>query len=337
MTDKQEKFWVVDAHCDTLIMLHSKVRDLYQSQGPVNLSNLKAGNVRLQFFAAYISEAFKPYGSLCRCIQLLRAYWQMIQHYSPHFIPVLTKDDARRIADCGSSHAIGALLSIEGGEALEGSTEVLELLFSAGVRAITLTWNQRNQLADGSWEEEAGGGLTKIGKRTVKAMNSLGITVDVSHMTPKGALEAIEVSSSPIIASHSNCRNLCQHKRNLPDELIKALANQGGVMGITFYPPFLHDDTKKANVETLADHLEHAAAVAGTHEHLGIGSDFDGIETSLPGLVTSRDYSLIWQTLDRRGWTKKQIQDVAGNNFIRILEQNLPAKKICHLSELELL
>ena len=175
---------------------------------------------------------------------------------------------------------IAAFLSIEGGEALAGSLGVLRMLYKVGVRSLTLTWNGRNELGDGVGA--SGKGLTAFGRAVVREMNDLGMLVDVSHLSERGFWDAMKVSTQPLIASHANCRALCDHPRNLTDAQIRAVAGQGGVIGVTFVPDFLGGETP--SVDNVLDHIDHMIAVGG-EDCVGLGSDFDGTKELPAGLA----------------------------------------------------
>lgn len=315
------RFSVVDGHCDTLSLLSSGSVDFASPIGPVSLQALRDGGVVLQFFAAYIDEEKKPFGSLCRALQLIDTFHRLVENTDNQLMPILWKEDLELLPG-----KRGALLAVEGGEALEGSLEILNVFFRLGVRSIGLTWNQRNLIADGSWEERSRGGLTEFGRRVVQRMQELGILVDLAHIAPAGYWDVMKMSTTPLIVSHANCRKLCDHPRNLDDTQIKELSQQGGVMGINFYPTFLSSNIETADINTVTEHIDHACQVAGSCDHVGIGSDFDGMDFCAAGIASAADYPRLWEILTKKGYSDDQVRGIAGENFLRVMKTVLPSK-----------
>jgi membrane dipeptidase len=223
---------------------------------------------------------------------------------------------ARSVAEIRAAKAAGKLamvLTIENSEALDGSLNVLRCFYEIGIRSIGLTHNPRALAADGVGETRAGGGLTEFGVRLVREMNALGMLVDVSHISERGFWDVLETSRRPVIASHSACAALCPHPRNLTDTQLRALAQQGGVVAITFVPDFL--DATQPTLARLVDHIAHALDVAGP-EHVGLGSDFDGGGTLLRDAT---ELPQITQGLLDRGCDPAAVRLVLGENLLRAL------------------
>lgn len=306
---------IVDAHCDVLTALEQEKRHLGRQSdtGHVDLPRLKQGGVKIQFFAAC---ALPEHASraLVRALALVDRFYSELEENTPDIIPVKNFLDIQNALDRGK---IAALLTIEGGEALNGSIEVLRVFYRLGVRCLTLTWNYRNELGDGVFEGRTKGGLTRFGVEVVREMNRLNMLVDVSHLSEAGFWDVLAVSSKPVIASHSNCRQLCNHPRNLTDEQIKALAGTGGVVGICFYPAFVH--VSEPSLEKLLDHIDHVAEVAGI-DCLGLGSDFDGFAGALRGLEDVSRLPALTEALLRRGYRSEEIKKILGGNFLRLLK-----------------
>lgn len=315
---------IIDGHCDTVRLFELNGNDYNfkkrNKTGHLDLPRLRAGGVKLQVFALYIEEEWKPVGSLKRSLQLLDLLYKNLEHCSKDIAFIHNRSDLDEIEN---SNKVGALISIEGGEALEGETAVLRMLFRLGVRGLGLTWNQENQLATGVGNGVGGKGLTALGRKVIREMNRLGMLVDLAHINEKGFHDALETSSKPVIVSHANARKLCNHQRNLSDEQLKSLATTGGVIGLSFCPDFV--DEKRATVERLLDHFVHVAAVAGV-DHLGFGSDFDGIEGFIPGLEDASALPGLVEGLSRRGFDRQEIEKITAKNFLRVLAENLPAK-----------
>ena len=309
---------VIDAHCDTLTVLKKQGRNLGQRsvKGHVDLPRLFTGGVNLQFFAAFIDPLYKD-NPLVRALEIFDLFYQELSENCDTMESVFSYSDIERVLSKGK---IAALLTVEGGEALAGRLEVLRIFYRLGVRCLTLTWNGRNELADGVCESDTGGGLTVFGKAVVSEMNRLGMIIDVSHLSRKGFWEVLERSTKPIVASHSNCRSLCDHPRNLEDDQIKALAKMDGVVGLSFYSSFVHRESP--SLESWLDHVEHLAEVAGV-DYIGIGSDFDGIEAVISGLTDVSDFPRITEGLLQRGFSEEEVRKILGGNFLRVLKQVL--------------
>ena len=310
---------VIDTHCDTMLkVIRSRgayrLRDAHE-EGHVDIPRLKKGGVNLQFFASYIEPQYKPDRALKRTLQLFDCFYNELAENEDELSLVLSSAD---LESARRENKIGALLSIEGGEALEGDLGVLRMLHKLGVRAIGLTWNERNQIAEGVGECLSGGGLTEFGVSTVKEMNRLGVIVDVSHLSEPGFWDVIKVSDKPIIASHSNAKAICNHVRNLSDDQIKALARNGGVMGLNMCHEFLSDD-RPVSIEHVVDHIEHVFSLVGS-KHIGIGADLDGITTPPVGLEDVSKLPALTEAMLRRGLTAEQVRDVLGENYLRVIK-----------------
>jgi len=318
-----ENISIIDAHCDTVGLMASESGPYdftrRNRQGHIDLPRLRESGIALQFFALYIEEEHKPEGSLRRCLQLLDHYYRTMENCPDS---VSTIFSTAGIEQSIKSNKLAALLSIEGGEALENSIEVLHILFRLGIRALGLTWNQQNQLATGVGRGSGGYGLTSFGRTVIREMNNLGMIVDLAHINERGFFEAIGTSSEPVIVSHANARSLCDHPRNLTDEQLKELAESRGVIGLSFYPAFISPG--EATMENLLDHFVHIAETIGS-DHLGFGSDFDGINKVLPGLEDVTGLPRLIEGLLRRGFSRKEVKKIAGGNFLQILKKILPS------------
>jgi membrane dipeptidase len=310
---------VVDGHCDSILECYKEKRDFIKSglKGHLDLSRLKQGGVNLQFLALFIETQYKPYGALCRVLELLDFFYSLKNERGESLQIIKEQKDLLSL----NTETVKFLLTVEGGEALEGQLSTLRILFRLGIRSVTLTWNQRNQLGDGVWERESGGGLTTFGKAVIKEMNDLGMLVDVSHLSEGGFWDVISYTTKPIAATHSCCRVLHEHPRNLRNEQMEALQKNQGIIGINFCPEFL--GRERVTAETVIEHIEYAAGVAGV-DHVGLGSDFDGIETTPAGLEDVSKMPLLTELLLQRGWKEEEVRKVLGGNYIRVLQQVLP-------------
>lgn len=314
-----QKTIVFDGHCDTILEIINHKRSLGSraSTGHLDIPRLKEGGVNIQVFAVFIEDIYKPDKSLKRSLQLIDYFFSEIEKNQDKISLVTNYNQIKEVNKAGK---IAAILSIEGGEALEGDLVVLRALYKLGVRLLTLTWNQRNQIADGLNESRTGGGLTEFGSKVIDEMNRLGMLIDISHLSEAGFWDVVKCSKTPIVASHSNCYTLCPHRRNLKNEQIKAIADKGGVIGITFVPKFLTQDNRKATVEDVIKHIDYLVEKVGV-DYVGLGSDFDGTN-SLPLDLESVDkIPNITIGLDKRGYKEEDIKKILGGNFIRVFKE----------------
>ena len=311
---------VVDTHCDTLVGVANGAYGLgdEREDGHIDLPRLKRGGVNAQFFACYIEPVFKPTRSLRRAVQMIDALYAQAEQNAATMEIAFSAEDVLRIQ---AANKVAAIISIEGGEAVEGDLGVLRMLYKLGVRAIGLTWNQRNDIADGVGEIRAKGGLTNFGVSLIKEMNRLGMIVDVSHLTKPGFWDIIAESSAPIIASHSNAEAVCNHQRNLDDDQIRALAKNGGVMGMNFCPPFVA--AENPSLDKMLDHIDHIVQLVGPN-HVGLGSDFDGIGSTPTGLEDVTKMINITRGLIGRGYSDEDIVKILGGNYLRLFKEIMP-------------
>jgi membrane dipeptidase len=274
---------------------------------------------------------------------------------SPDMEMALTAGDVERIH---RGHRVAALIGIEGGHAIENSLGSLRQFYALGVRYMTLTHTSTLDWADAATDRETHGGLTKFGEEVVREMNRLGMLVDLSHVSAGTMSDAIRVSAAPVIFSHSSARALVDHPRNVPDSILALLPKNGGVVMVTFVPGFdspevmqweaeegrqrdaarqragadtaaarkALDDWRaahpkpRATLAQVADHVEHVRKVAGV-DHVGIGSDFDGVSDLPVGLEDVSAYPALFAELARRGWTDAELKKLAGENVLRALRQ----------------
>ncbi len=183
---------------------------------------------------------------------------------------------------------------------------------------VGLVHSLRNLLADGVADNRTKGGLSQFGVEVVEELNRLGMIVDVSHLSDAGFWDVMEISKDPVVASHSNARAVCAHPRNMTDDMIRALAERGGVMGMNFAPDFVHK--KKPSVETLVDHIDHIVDLVGP-EHVGLGSDFDGIPDTPKGLEDASKMPAITEELVKREYSEDYIRLILGGNHLRLLKE----------------
>jgi len=318
----------VDAHIDTLLeIMIPPARPIKvptprkfgerSSKGHVDLPRLLESGVDLQIFAVYIQPEYKIERALHRALQVIDRFYKELHDHEDKMILFTKVSD---VSEAEKQGKIAAMLSIEGGEAVEADLGILRMLYRLGLRAMTLTWNERNQIADGAGEGRTKGGLTNFGVELVKEMNNIGMVVDVSHLSDPGFFDVIETTTKPVIASHSNCRAICNHRRNLTDDMIKILADNGGVMGMNFSASFVDENKEHATLERVLDHVDHVVKVASV-EHVGIGSDFDGIETTPKGLEDVTRMPYLTEGLLKRGYKEDDIRKILGENFLRVFSE----------------
>lgn len=314
--------FICDCHCDTLTELYNKNASLYENEQHFDIKRQIALGGGLQFCAIYVpTEVFRYQGGLRYTLCLLDKYNQEIKKLHENGIDVL---QVRTAEDAGNvlKHKAATLLAIEEGGAIDGSLEALRCLYKLGVRAMTLTWSNRNDIADGINEEATGSGLTLFGKQVVAEMNRLGMLVDVSHISTAGFWSVIETSTKPIIATHSNAKSLCSHPRNLNDEQIKALAQNGGLAGITFAGQFLEEDWRNACIESVYKHIDYMLNLIGNDDHIGFGSDFDGISHPPYNIQGVQDYKPLIEYLSKY-YSDETINKITHQNVINLLQKVL--------------
>ncbi len=288
--------------------------------GQVDLPKLRAGGIDAAFFAVDVTRAWK--NSLAYAMDAFGCFAADIDALGGE---VVIARSAAGIEAAKQDGKVAALLVIENSEALEGSLNVLRGFYDLGVRSIVLTHNLSTWAAAGNAEARCGGGLTCFGVALVEAMNRLGMLVDVSHISERGFWDTLEVTRKPVIASHSCCAALCPHSRNLTNEQLRALAENGGVVGITFVPPFLDPAWEPArwpqvpSLDCLLNHVDHAVRVAGI-DHVGFGSDFDGGGTALRD---AGEYPRLTEGLLRRGYAEADVRKLLGENILHVLRETL--------------
>jgi len=308
---------IIDAHCDTALSLQEGGGNLYENAYQLDLKRLLSSGKRVQFFAAFADPVEFRNNELVKVLSILdQMYKEAEVHKDKISICFSTKD----ILEAHAQGKVAAVLSVEGGEALNGELSVLRQLYRLGVRSMLLTWNYRNLLAYGA-EEKNGGGLSMFGRQVVSEMERLGMIVDVSHLCEASFFDVMEISKAPVIASHSNSKAVCDNPRNLSDKQLLAIKRNGGVVGLNFYPYFLNN-TEKASIDNVLKHIEHICSVTG-EDHIGIGADYDGIECVAGDLEGPDKLINLFDRLAQLNYPESFIKKLAGLNFYRVIEQVL--------------
>jgi membrane dipeptidase len=364
---------IIDTHADTPQRFLDGNFDLGENtpvaDGHIDLGKIRQGNLGAEFFSIWVEPEFKGHYAR-RAMELIDSVYQQAARHPDKMEMAFTADDIVRAHE---QRKFAALMGIEGGHAIENDMRLLRDFHRLGVRYMTLTWSNTNEWADSSGDIQDPNvkhhnGMTDFGKDVVREMNRLGMIVDISHVSDATFYQALLVSQAPVIASHSSSRELTNHPRNMTDDMLRAVRNNGGVVMVNFYSAFIDENYRKtssdpekikqrdADVEafkrahahpdgspvtyneyaplekkwaaqfarpplkSLIDHIDHIAKVAGI-DHVGLGSDFDGV-TSLPdGIDSAADLPKITQALLERGYTREQIHKILGENFLRVMRE----------------
>ncbi|MGI6201689.1 MAG: dipeptidase [Christensenellales bacterium] len=305
--------FVADAHCDFLaqtVWKHASLDRAVEGQH-LSLERLEQGGVKMQCFAIFPGgpDEVDPWTQAC---QQREAYERMLAEH-----PQLVRGAAplERL----QPGQIAAVLTLEGASALGDSLDRLQTVADWGVRILTLTWNHRNALACGVGEQQPPFGLTTLGVQALERMAQLGIVADVSHLHPDGFWQVMERAPGKVMASHSNLKTLCGHRRNLTREQTQALIDRGGFIGINFCGNFLRDDGRA----TLEDVVRHILAFLelGAGDILGLGTDFDGIDNPPVGLEHPGKLPDLFEALAKAGVDDAQLDKIAYGNLARILAE----------------
>jgi membrane dipeptidase len=290
-----------------------------------DIPKLKESGLKAQFWSVYVSaDTIDSRDALLRTLEQIHIVDEMLKRYPEVFEQASTADDIERIAAAGK---IASMMGVEGGHSIEGELGNLQRFYDRGVRYMTLTHSRSLPWADSCTGEVISDGLSPFGEEVVREMNRLGMLVDLSHVSPATMKDAIRVSAAPVIFSHSSAQAICDHVRNVPDDVLRMMPENGGVVMINFFSSFVvptaqleQDKQARGSLGTVVDHIEHVINVAGI-DHVGIGSDYDGV-TRLPvGLEDVSTYPAITQELLNRGYDAEQIHKILGGNILRVLRQ----------------
>jgi membrane dipeptidase len=309
---------IIDLHCDTISSIQKSGTSLLSNSCHFDVQRAQKAGIGLQFFALF-SMPSNMNESLRQILKQVEKYHSELTKHEKYLYPVLSYED---IAIGDEENRIGCILHLEGADCLGNDKEILYLLYRLGLRSLGLTWNNRNLVADGADEEPGGGGISRKGREIIKIMDSLGIMLDLSHISVRSYYEALEIYSKPVLVSHANARSLCNHRRNLDDHQLKALASNGGVIGINQVLEFVKEDGKPF-IDDLLDHLVYIADLIGI-EHVALGSDFDGDDVLVMSGV--EEYSKWESLLSSRGFTPKEAALILQGNALRVIKAVLPDK-----------
>lgn len=303
---------VADAHCD---FLYGMVNNGYRIDHPrenqvTTIRNFRKGNVILQLFACWIDTSLRI-GPLHQCVNMIEAYRRMLNDNK--------EDLAAFTADFDqASGKTACLLTIEGGEAIEGDLSVLRFLYDSGVRAMTLTWNESNELC-GSAMHKNHRGLTDLGKKVIREMNQIGMAVDLAHLSEAGIDDVLSLSSAPVFASHSNARSVFDSKRSLRDDQIKAISSMGGVVCINFFNKQLTSN-RCATLHDIVRQILHVIDTGGIN-CCALGSDFDGMPVYPVGMPDASGYPSLFAALREEGLTDDDILRISYRNLFTYIRR----------------
>ncbi|HSJ25827.1 MAG TPA: dipeptidase [Longimicrobiales bacterium] len=284
-----------------------------RTPGHTDIPRLREGMVGAQFWSVYIPPRAVEEGAAKVQLEQIDIAHQVIRRYPDVFELALTADDAERIFRQGR---IASMLGMEGGHAIENSLGSLRAFYDLGVRYMTLTHSANLDWADSCCALREHGGLTEFGREVVREMNRMGMMVDISHVSAESMHHALDVTEAPVIFSHSNARAIMEHPRNVPDDVLRRMPENGGVVMVTFVPGFL-TAAAEATMEDVIRHIEYIRDVAGV-DHVGIGGDYDGITQVVVGMEDVSTYPVLFAALSRRGWSETDLRKLAGENALRV-------------------
>ena len=364
---------IIDTHADTPQRFADENFDLADppagDTGHISFAKARAGNLGAEFFSIWVEPDRYQGQYVKRALDLIDSVYRQAEKHPDRMVMAYSPED---ILKAHREHKLAALMGLEGGHAIDDDLSVLRDYYRLGVRYMTLTWSNTNDWADSSGDindpkVQHHDGLTSFGREVVREMNRLGMMVDVSHVSDQTFYHALLISRAPVIASHSSARALTNHPRNMTDDMLRALARNGGVCMVNFYSSFISDDYRKAYeaqskernaaveaaeqeyksahpgqtvpyavadqvqkqwaakiprppLSALIDHIDHIAKVAGI-DHVGLGSDFDGISSTPQGIDSAADLPKITAELVKRGYSAEDINKILGGNLLRAFRQ----------------
>ncbi len=310
---------LVDGHCDTLSKALDEKNDLENKEYCFNLVDANKKTPCIQMMAAYIAPKFvdNGIGGFNRAINILEQFKK--DKDKSEIINILNKEDLNKTVD---EKKIGILLTIENGSAISGNIENIEKLYEKGIRVMSVTWNEDNDLGCGALTKNDKG-LTKLGKEYIKKLEEKKIIIDVSHSSQKTFWDITKCTSASIVATHSCVYSICNHPRNLKDEQIIEIANRKGIIGICFASNFLNQ-SGKSNSDDIINHIKYIKDLVGI-DYIGLGSDFDGVDfDDMPSDIRGiKDIYKLEKKMKIEGFTEEEINKVMGENWLRVLKNIL--------------
>lgn len=358
---------LIDGHNDLPYQYEERARDhlaqidLRRDQSRLtpplhtDIARLRQGGIGAQFWSVYVPTTLKGADAVRAVIEQIDVVHRLDETYPDTFELARTADDIMRIHRSGR---IASLIGVEGGHSIGNSLAVLRQLYALGGRYMTITHSENNDWADSATDDPLHGGLTPFGKIVIAEMNRLGMLVDLSHVAPKTMNDVLDITAAPVIFSHSSARALTDHARNVPDDVLRRVKENDGVVMVSWVPTFSSEKARlrdaardaeearlkalfrgqpekvkaklgewettnpapRATVRDIADHIDHIVQIAGA-EHAGIGADLDGITTTPEGLESVADYPKLFAELIRRGYTDEQLKGIAGLNLLRVMRK----------------
>lgn len=329
--------------------------DTTQLENPMHtdIPRLKEGHVGAQWWSVYVPAGIPEDEAVKRTMEQIDFVYRMAEKYSDEFEMAFTADDVERIFDDGK---IASLIGMEGGHSIANSLAVLRSFHRLGARYMTITHSRTLDWADAAGDDPQHDGLTEFGDEVIREMNRLGMMVDISHVTPATMKDAIEVSEAPVMFSHSNARAISGHPRNVPDDVLRMLPEEDGIVMVTFVESFTSEELRqwyaersgyrekmeslyggqpdsvstkmeawmgeneqpKSTLEQVADHIDHIKNVVGV-DYIGIGGDYDGVSSLPLGLEDVSTYPALFAELLSRGYTEEELEKIAGLNMLRVM------------------
>src|SRR5947209_12966598 len=358
---------LIDGHNDLPEQYEDRVKDhlaqidIRQDQSKLtpplmtDIPRLRQGRIGGQFWSVYVPATLKGADAVRATLDQIDLVHRLVERYPDTFDLARTADDVERIHRGGK---IASLIGMEGGHSIANSLAALREMYALGARYMTITHFENNDWADSATADPAHNGLTPFGKVVIAEMNRLGMLVDCSHIAPKTMHDILDVTAAPVVFSHSSARALVDHPRNVPDDVLRRLQQNDGVVMVTWVPGFSSEKVRardaaksaeearlkalyigqpanvkamladwdaknpapRATVKDVCDHIDHVVQVAGA-THVGFGADLDGITSTPEGLESVADYSKVFAELIRRGYTDEQLEGIAGRNVLRVMRK----------------
>ena len=328
---------IIDMHCDTIMALMGNDKTLRESNNMIDLQKMQQGNYLLQCFAMFVPyvsrREVENYSPFEMCHKMIDRYYNELEKNKDLILPAFSSAD---IENNIKNNKMTALLTIEEGGVCLGNIEFLRNFYRLGVRMMTLTWNFKNeiatpnidyfsitreQIAKEGVKPNTTDGLTEFGVEVVKEMNRLGMVIDCSHLGDKGFYDVIKYSTKPIVCSHSCSRTVCNHPRNLTDDMLLKLKENNGVIGINYCHDFIKGDKSIATIKDIVKHIVYIRDLIGI-DYIGLGSDFDGISNKDLELKDASMMNELIIELKNQGFTDEDIDKISYKNVLRVFKAN---------------